>query len=81
MQTLSNSSKSVHAAEELNHANHLQSTWIALEPVPKGPCRAALFILGTACKEGNSTTLGKVPDPTTLGIFFSTRQNDDVQKY
>ena len=37
-------------------------------------------ILGTVCKEGNPTTSGKVPNPTTLGIFFPVRQNDDVPK-
>ena len=45
----------------------------------KAPCRAA-SILGTVCKEGGPTTLGKVPNPATLGIFFPVRQNDNVPK-
>ena len=37
-------------------------------------------ILDTVRKEGGPTTLDKVPNPTTLGIVFPVRQNDDVPK-
>ena len=47
----------------------------------KAPCRAAsASVLDTVRKEGSPTTLGKVPNRTTLGIFFPVRQNDDVPK-
>ena len=36
------------------------------------------LILDTVRKEGSPTTLGKAPNPTTLGIFFPVRQNDAV---
>ena len=48
-------------------------------PIEGTPGRTA-SILDTVRKEGGPTTLNKVRNPTTLGIFFPVRQNDDVPR-